>query len=84
MGRVCNIKGTPDQNSNALLLITDMIIKLEKSLNKDVEIIKEVDESIIAGLIIRVGDIVLDNSIKTKIKKMSKNDIYTLRRKIIL
>ena len=33
LGRVCNIKGTPDQNSNALLLITDMIIKLEKSLN---------------------------------------------------
>lgn len=33
LGRICNIKGTPEQNSQALLLISDMIIKLEKSLN---------------------------------------------------
>lgn len=52
---------------------TKLIEQLKKSLDKDVEIIKEVDESIIAGLIIRVGDKVLDNSIKTKIKKMSKD-----------
>ena len=49
-----------------------LIEQLKKSLNKDVEIVKEVDESIIAGLIIRVGDKVLDNSIKTKMGKMSK------------
>jgi len=33
LGRICNIKGTPDQNSTALQLISEMIIKLEKSLN---------------------------------------------------
>jgi hypothetical protein len=33
MGRVCNIKGTPQQNSTALQLISEMIIKLEISLN---------------------------------------------------
>ncbi len=33
MGRVCNIKGTPQQNSMALQLISEMIIKLETSLN---------------------------------------------------
>ena len=32
IGRLCNIKGTPQQNSSALLLISEMIIKLESSL----------------------------------------------------
>lgn len=33
LGRICNLKGKPEQNSVAMQLISEMIIKLESSLN---------------------------------------------------
>jgi hypothetical protein len=33
VGRICNIRGTSQQNAHGLQLLSEMIIKLESSLN---------------------------------------------------
>jgi F-type H+-transporting ATPase subunit delta len=44
---------------------------LAKKLGKEVNITSEVDESLIAGAIIRAGDMVIDGSILTRLGKLS-------------
>ena len=44
---------------------------LAKKLGKEVNITSEVDESLIAGAIIRAGDLVIDGSILARLGKLS-------------
>lgn len=49
----------------------ELVSNLKKTLNKDIEVKVNVDKSIIGGLIIRIGDKIIDNSIKGKMKRLS-------------
>lgn len=49
-----------------------MKMRLESLTGKSVSISYEVDASLIGGVVIRIGDRILDNSIKGKISNMSK------------
>lgn len=49
-----------------------MKMRLESLTGKSVNISYEVDASLIGGVVIRIGDRILDNSIKGKISNMSK------------
>jgi len=46
--------------------------KLEKMFEKQIYIESNIDEDIIAGMIVKIGDKIIDGSIKTKIQKMKK------------
>ena len=48
-------------------------IKLEEKLKKSVVLDIEIDSNIIAGLIIRMGDNIVDMSLKHKLEDLSKN-----------
>lgn len=50
-----------------------VIKKLEEKLNKTVKPEWELDDDIIAGLVIRIGDNVIDMSLKNKLAKMKKD-----------
>ena len=49
--------------------------KLEEKLKKSVMINFEQDAEIIAGLVIRIGDSVIDNSLRHKLEDLSKEMI---------
>jgi len=49
--------------------------KLEKVFNQSIEIETAVDKEIIAGMIVKVGDKIIDGSIKTKFENMKKQVI---------
>ena len=57
---------------SAIPLTSDIITRLEKSLTQstgeEVEIKSEVDESIVGGLIIRIGDKVVDASLQKQLR----------------
>ena len=48
-------------------------VKLEKILNKDIELEWSDDSSIIAGLVFEVGDSIVDNSLRHKLQEISRN-----------
>lgn len=50
-----------------------IVQKLSEKLQKNISPIWEIDESIIAGLIYKIDDDVIDTSIKSKLDKLSKN-----------
>lgn len=50
----------------------DLIIKLEKKYNKKIILDENIDESIIGGVYVRVGDDVIDATLKTKLYEMKK------------
>ena len=58
-------------------LLPDEMINIQKELSKDfkspLNINYEYDPDLIAGLIIQVGSVMVDTSIKTKLKKLEKN-----------
>ena len=51
--------------------------KLSKDFKSPLDIDYEYDPDLIAGLIIQVGSVMVDTSIKTKLKKLEKNMIET-------
>jgi F-type H+-transporting ATPase subunit delta len=51
--------------------------KLAKLTNKTINMNYTVDESLIGGLVIRIGDRIVDNSVKGKIRNMSK-ELYAV------
>jgi F-type H+-transporting ATPase subunit delta len=59
-------------NLNATLLDK---IKLEvgKKLNKEIIITEQVDESILGGIIIKIGDLVIDGSLAKGLKNIRRN-----------
>lgn len=46
---------------------------LQRKFNKKINIINTVDESLIAGAIIRAGDVVIDGSVKGKLAQLGSN-----------
>lgn len=52
--------------------------KLEKLTNKTINMNYTIDESLIGGLVIRIGDRIVDNSVKEKIRNMSK-ELYSVQ-----
>ena len=50
----------------------DLVTALEKTLNKDVAISVEEDKSLIGGVTIRTGSLMIDDSVKTKISKLNR------------
>ncbi|NEZ47432.1 F0F1 ATP synthase subunit delta [Clostridium niameyense] len=49
-----------------------LIDKLQKRYNKNIVLHEEIDKSIIGGVYVRIGDDVIDNTIKTKLQDMKK------------
>ena len=50
---------------------TSILFKLEHKLNSEVIPIWNIDESLIAGLVFKIGDCVIDTSVKTKLETLS-------------
>lgn len=75
LNEISNIQ--PVKVTSAIELSEDkklqVIKKLEEKLNKTVKPEWELDDDIIAGLVIRIGDNVIDMSLKNKLAKMKKD-----------
>lgn len=54
---------------------TNVLFKLEHKLNCEVIPVWKVDKSLIAGLTFKIGDCVIDTSIRSKLEKLSKEII---------
>ena len=52
---------------------TDVETKLTDMFGKDISLVMKVDKSLIGGLRIVVGHIIIDNTIKTRLAEMKKN-----------
>ncbi|GMQ64266.1 ATP synthase F1 subunit delta [Vallitalea maricola] len=52
--------------------------KLEETTGKKIILITDVDETLIGGLMVRIGDRIIDNSIKGKIEAISK-ELYAIQ-----
>lgn len=57
--------------------VEDIKKRLEETTNKKIILKLNVDESLIGGLIIRIGDRIVDNSIRGKIEAISK-ELYAM------
>lgn len=61
--------------TSALELASDdenkIAVALKTKLGRDIEIKSEVDESLIAGAVVRTGDLVIDGSVKGQLAKLS-------------
>lgn len=51
----------------------ELVLKLEKKYSKKIILDEKVDENIIGGVYVRVGDDIIDGTIKTKLAEMKKN-----------
>lgn len=54
-------------------LIKEIITSLEKKTGKQVSLSSEVDPALIGGVVIKIGDIIYDGSIKTQLNKLRDN-----------
>ena len=54
---------------------TNVLFKLEHKLNCEILPIWKVDEALIAGLTFKIGDCVIDTSVRSKLENLSKNII---------
>jgi len=65
--------------TSAIPLTSDIITRLEKSLTQstgeEVEIKSEVDESIVGGIIIRIGDRLVDASLQKQLRMIKEEMI---------
>lgn len=48
--------------------------KLKQLLNRDVEIKEKTDPKVIAGIVVSIGDLVLDGSLRNKIKEQARSN----------
>lgn len=51
----------------------NLIAKLTQQLGKQVELTEEVNEALIGGMMIKIGDSLIDNSIRTGLKRLQMN-----------
>jgi F-type H+-transporting ATPase subunit delta len=56
----------------------DLVTKLTKELGKQVELTEQVDTSLIGGLMIKVGNSLVDNSIRTALKRLKMNFVQSI------
>ncbi|MDO8445111.1 MAG: ATP synthase F1 subunit delta [Deltaproteobacteria bacterium] len=54
-------------------LIKEIVASLEKKTGKKVSLSSEVDPALIGGVVIKIGDIIYDGSIKTQLNKLRDN-----------
>ena len=54
-------------------LIKEIVTSLEKRTGKKVSLSSEVEPALIGGVIIKIGDIIYDGSIKTQLNKLRDN-----------
>lgn len=59
-------------------LIKEIADSLEKKTGKKVSISSEVEPSLIGGVVIKIGDIIYDGSIKTQLHKLRENILKTV------
>ena len=50
----------------------ELAVKLRQTLERDVEISTRVDQSLIGGVHIRAGDLVIDGSVRGKLAKLAE------------
>ena len=50
--------------------LTQLRNALKKRFDREVEITTQIDESLIGGVVINTGDVVIDGSIKTKLARL--------------
>lgn len=55
--------------------LTALAAKLNQRLNTEVKLTSSVDESLLGGLVVRVGDLVIDSSVKTRLEKLAESMI---------
>ena len=55
--------------------LTALAAKLNRRLNTEVKLTSSVDESLLGGLVVRVGDLVIDSSVKTRLEKLAESMI---------
>lgn len=67
---VANVYTSIELGENVLSLLRK---KLEKYLDKEVEIDTHVDKSILGGVLVKIGDRVIDGTLKTKFENMAKS-----------
>lgn len=63
---IVSAKQLDDKQVNALVEM------LKKHLNSDVSVTQEIDESLIGGVVIHAGDVMIDGSVKGKISKLAE------------
>lgn len=49
-----------------------LIVRLNKQLNKTIELVEKIDTSLVGGMIVKVGDRLIDTSISGKIKRLEQ------------
>ena len=54
-------------------LIKEIVTSLEKKTGKKVSLSSEIDPALIGGVVIKIGDIIYDGSIKTQLHKLRDN-----------
>ena len=54
-------------------LIKEIVSSLEKKTGKKVSLSSEVDPALLGGVVIKIGDIIYDGSIKTQLHKLKEN-----------
>lgn len=59
-------------------LLKEIVTSLEKKTGKKVSISSEVDPALIGGVVIKIGDIIYDGSIKTQLHRMKENILKTV------
>ena len=74
-GRVNATVVTASQLSEPLM--KEIITSLEKKTGKKVSLSSEVDPALIGGVVIKIGDIIYDGSIKTQLHKLKDNILKT-------
>ena len=67
------MKLTKKEEEIASLLISEIKNRLSEKLHKELVVDWVVDADIIAGLIINVNDVILDNSVRHKLDDLTKN-----------
>jgi len=73
------MKATVVTASQASESVTNEIVaSLEKKTGKKVSLTSEVDPSLIGGVVIKVGDIIYDGSIRTQLQKLKGNIMKTV------
>ena len=59
-------------------LIKEIVSSLEKKTGKKISISSEVDPALLGGVVIKIGDIIYDGSIKTQLHKLKDNIMKTV------
>lgn len=60
------------------LIVKEIVNSLEKKTGKKVSLTSEIDPALIGGVVIKVGDIIYDGSLRTQLHKLKSNIMKTV------